>query len=65
VGGNREGIAMTDLTPQQIVDAIRRGMEETWRKFPIDKPDQMIRHPQPPQPTEDAADQGRESRHGA
>jgi hypothetical protein len=55
---------MTDLTPQQILDAIRRGLEETWRKFPYNKPDQMIRHPQPPQSTEDAAGQGRESRRG-
>jgi hypothetical protein len=55
---------MTDLTPQQILDAIRRGMEKTWRKFPNDKLDQVIGHPQPPQPTEDATDQGPESRRG-
>jgi hypothetical protein len=24
---------MTDLTPRQILDAIQRGMEETWRKI--------------------------------
>jgi len=24
---------MTDLTPRQILDAIRRGLEETWRRI--------------------------------
>jgi hypothetical protein len=29
----RGGMVMTDLTPRQILDAIQRGMEETWRKI--------------------------------
>src|SRR5262249_26248396 len=28
----RARLVMTDLTPRQILDAIKRGMEETWRK---------------------------------
>lgn len=27
------GLAMTDLTPREILGAIQRGMEETWRKI--------------------------------
>jgi hypothetical protein len=28
---------MTDLTPREILDAIRRGLEETWRRLDAGK----------------------------
>ena len=31
---------MTELTPQEILDAIRRGLEETWRRLDAGKADQ-------------------------
>ena len=43
MGDDRKGAGMTDLTPRQILDAIRRGLEETWRR--IDE-EQINKHPQ-------------------
>jgi hypothetical protein len=36
---------MTDLTPRQILDAVRRGLEETWRKIDEGKAAQASKHP--------------------
>ncbi|HLH97202.1 MAG TPA: hypothetical protein VKW08_18990 [Xanthobacteraceae bacterium] len=42
---------MTDLTPQQILDAIERGLEETARRLKFDKtfPKDGRMYPLPPQ----------------
>jgi hypothetical protein len=42
---------MTDLTPRQILDAIRQGLEETARRFGGGKSDQMPGVPQQNPPT--------------
>jgi hypothetical protein len=48
---------MTDLTPRQILDAIRKGLEETGRRFSEGKSDQTMRRPQPSEPTDDVPKQ--------
>ena len=53
---------MTDLTPRQILDAVRRGLEETWRK--IDEgalgqaSKQASKHPQSREQTDEFAEPG-------
>ena len=37
---------MTDLTPRQILDAIRRGLEETWRHIDEGALEHADKHPQ-------------------
>jgi hypothetical protein len=59
VGYDREGFTMTELTPREILEAIRRGLEETARRFTDRKPDEMKKHPQPSPPNENVKDQGR------
>jgi hypothetical protein len=44
MGDDRKGADMTDLTPRQILDAIRRGLEETWRRIDDEN---MSKHPKP------------------
>jgi hypothetical protein len=44
---------MTELTPRQILDAIRRGLEETARQFGGGRLDQMHRRPPPSESTDD------------
>jgi len=46
---------MTDLTPRQILDAIRDALEETARRFAKDKP--QAEHGQEPRPTTTVAKQ--------
>jgi hypothetical protein len=48
---------MTDLTPRQILDAIRRGLEETWRQ--IDE--EASKHPQPRERTDEFAESEHQS----
>jgi len=38
---------MTGLTPQEILDAIKRGMERTWRHIDQKKAEQARLAPQP------------------
>lgn len=38
---------MTELTPREILEAIRRGLEETARRLTHGKPDEMHRQPRP------------------
>jgi hypothetical protein len=45
---------MTELTPRQILDAIRDALEETARRFSKDKPEP---HRQEPRPTATVAKQ--------
>jgi hypothetical protein len=33
MGGNRKGTTMKEMTAQEILDAIRSGLEETSRRF--------------------------------
>jgi hypothetical protein len=47
---------MTELTPRQILDAIRRGLEETARRLGESGSDQMRLRPQPSKPTDDVTD---------
>jgi hypothetical protein len=46
---------MTELTPRQILDAIRRGLEETARHFGNGRLDQAQR-PQPGEAARDATE---------
>lgn len=56
MGDDRKGAGMTDLTPRQILDAIRRGLEETWRR--IDE-ENMKKHLQSRERTDEFAETGR------
>jgi hypothetical protein len=47
---------MTELTPRQILDAIKRGLEETARQFRGGGSAQMQRRPPPSEPTNDLPD---------
>jgi hypothetical protein len=47
---------MTDLTPRQILDAIRRGLEETARQFRGGGSAQAQRRPLQGEPTNDLQD---------
>ena len=38
---------MTELTPREILDAIRRGLEESSRRFGKDRGDQTLQGQQP------------------
>jgi hypothetical protein len=58
LGGDRKGIEMTNLTPQQIRDAIQQGLEETWRLIDSGKKIQLIPEPQLREKRDDIADQG-------
>jgi hypothetical protein len=49
---------MTNLTPQQIRDAIQQGLEETWRLIDSGKKIQLIPEPQLREKRDDIADQG-------
>jgi hypothetical protein len=51
---------MTELTPRQIVDAVREAPEETARRFSKDKPD--LAPGQGPRPTDAAVKQSTPSR---
>jgi hypothetical protein len=45
VGDDRKGKEMTELTPREILDAIRRGLEETARRLAGKKPEQAPEKP--------------------
>jgi hypothetical protein len=47
---------MTELTPREILEAIRRGLEETARRITERKADEMKKQPRPP--SENVKDQG-------
>jgi hypothetical protein len=51
---------MTELTPRQILDAIREALEETARRFSKDKPE--LAPEQEPRPTDAVAKQSTQSR---
>jgi hypothetical protein len=51
---------MTELTPRQILDAIREALEETARRFSKDKPE--LAPGQEPRPTGTVAKQSTQSR---
>jgi hypothetical protein len=53
---------MTERTPREILDAIRRGMEETWRRIDERRADRAGRIQQPGQPIDDATEQDSQSR---
>jgi hypothetical protein len=48
---------MTELTPREILDAIRRGLEETARRLSQGKLPQTQGSVQPPRPSEAVTDQ--------
>jgi hypothetical protein len=48
---------MTELTPREILDAIRRGLEETARRLGKDKSGQTPPHTQPGRPATDTTEQ--------
>jgi hypothetical protein len=50
---------MTDLTAREILDAIRRGLEETARKFAGNTPGQA--HSPPNQPNDDGAEKNKQA----
>jgi hypothetical protein len=54
--------AMTDLTPREILDAIRRGLEQTARRFGNVTPNHALQHPQPSKPTDDAKEPDSQNR---
>jgi hypothetical protein len=41
---------MTELTPRQILDAIREDLEESALRFAKDKPEQTPQHPRTTEP---------------
>jgi hypothetical protein len=43
---------MTELTPREILEATRRGLEETARRFTHARAHEMPRQPQPRQPSD-------------
>ena len=47
---------MTESTLREILEAIRRGLEETARRFADGRRDQMHRHPKPRLPTDDVTE---------
>ncbi len=49
---------MTDLTPRQILDAVRRGLEEPWRKIDEGTLGQTSKHPQSREQTDEFAEPG-------
>jgi hypothetical protein len=49
---------MTDLTPRQILDAIRRGLEETWRRIDEGALEHMNRYSQSHERTHEFAETG-------
>jgi hypothetical protein len=51
---------MTDLTPRQILDAIRRGLEETWRRIDESALGQMSRYQQSRERTDEFAETSRQ-----
>jgi hypothetical protein len=55
-----EATGMTELTPRQIVDAVRQAPEETARRFSKDKP--ALAPGQGPRPTDAAVKQNTPSR---
>jgi hypothetical protein len=54
---------MTELTPREILDAIRRGLEETARRFGDGRSDQMRRRPQPSEPPSELVKQDSQTQH--
>ena len=48
---------MTELTPREILDAIRRGLEKSARRFGKDQNDQTLRRQQSTQNADDVAEQ--------
>jgi hypothetical protein len=49
---------MTELTPRQILDAVRRGLEETWRKIDEGTLAQASKHPQSREQIDEFAEPG-------
>jgi hypothetical protein len=49
---------MTDLTPREILEAFRRGLEETARRFAGGKGDGSGQLPRPHPPTDPGDDRG-------
>jgi len=56
--GAGNALAMTELTPREILEAIRRGLEETARRFDNGRSDQVHGRPPAGSPTRDIGDQG-------
>jgi hypothetical protein len=54
LGDHQQGHAMTDLTPRQILDAIREALEETGRRYAREKGGQTP-EPSQPKPSTDVA----------
>jgi len=50
---------MTELTPRQILDAIRRGLEETWRRIDEGTLGQTSTLAQSRERTDEFAEEGR------
>ena len=61
MGDDRKGVAMTDLTPRQILDAIRRGLEETWRRIDETTAGQMSKYPRSSDRADEFAETGRQN----
>ena len=53
---------MTELTPREILDAIRRGLEESSRRFDKDRNDQTLQRQQPDRRASDLVQQDSRSR---
>ena len=53
---------MTELTPREILDAIRRGLEESARRFGKDRSDQTIQRQQPGRQASDLVEHESRSR---
>ena len=49
---------MTQLTAREILDAIRRGLEETARRFTEGRAEDVDQHPPPREPTDEVKGQG-------
>ena len=58
-GNDQDGLAMTDLTAREILDAIRRGLEETARKLAGNAPGQA--HSRPDQPSDDGVEKNKQA----
>jgi hypothetical protein len=56
---------MTELTPRQILDAIRRGLEETARRFADTGSDQTRRPLPPRESTDNMSEQDSQTRQQA
>jgi hypothetical protein len=59
---DRKGLSMTDLTPREILEAIRRGLEETARRFAGRGADAIDEQRKPPHPIDRIDDRTPQSR---